>query len=209
MYYRTISLKDIIEKFGKTEANRVLSDFSCPLNKDVEFFCHYKAVPFECAGMAKTYLVIAQDNNETHGICAIYSITTKSIILSRKMSSKARKIAFGTTYALGSPINAILIGQLSKNYSHENNHYITGEVLMSLLIEHVKEMDVLVPSVSIYVECEDINALKKYYERYGFQFFGSNEDGLLQYIILTKKFISPLYKKEYIQAKEKENAYSK
>lgn len=50
-------------------------------------------------------------------------------------------------------------------------------IIMSLIINHIKEMDVLVPSVSVYVECENKKCLKDYYE----------------------KFISPEYKKQYIK----------
>lgn len=216
MRYNTISLKDIIEKLGKSEAISILSDFSCPINTDVEEFMHYKAYPFECAGMSKTYLitasekVMAEENGEniekiiSYGVCAIYSVTTKSITIDSNMTRKSRQIAFGTSYALGSPINAILIGQLSKNYTNDNNKYITGEIIMSLIIDHVKEMDVLVPSVSVYVECENKPELINYYERYSFKYFGTNKDGLLQYIIPTKKFISPEYKQRHIN-----NEYAK
>lgn len=202
MIYRTIALKDLIDKFGKETANELLSKFSCPLNKDVENFMRQKAVPYERAGMARTYLIVAQESKATYGVCAMYSITTKSITISNKMNSKARKLAFGTTYAVGNPVNAILIGQLSKNYQDGNNKYISGELIMSLIIEHVKKMDVLVPSVSVYIECEDKECLRKYYERYGFQYFSTNGDGLLQYIIPTKRFISPKYKEEYIKGKK-------
>ena len=70
MIYRTISLKDLIDKFGKQTASDVLSKFSCPLNKDVEEFMRQRAVPYERAGMARTCLVVAQDRPTTHEICA-------------------------------------------------------------------------------------------------------------------------------------------
>lgn len=209
MIYRTIALKDIIEKFGKDDVNKVLSEFFCPINSDVEMFMHFKAYPYERAGMARTYLITAQDHDKVYGVCAIYSVTTKSISISQQMNSKARRTAFGTTYAVGNPINAILIGQLSKNYKDGNDQYITGELLMSLIIDHVRKMDILVPSVSVYVECEDKLELRKYYEKYGFTYFSTNEDGLLQYIIPTKKFISPEYKKQYIKSDSKELSKSK
>lgn len=203
MIYQTIALKDIIEKFGKNDANKVLSEFFCPINSDVEMFMHFKAYPYECAGMARTYLIVALDHEKIYGVCAIYSVTTKSISISQQMNSKSRRIAFGTTYAVGNPVNAILIGQLSKNYKDGNDQYITGELLMSLIIDHVRKMDILVPSVSVYVECENKPELRSYYEKYGFTYFSTNEDGLLQYIIPTKKFISPEYKKDYIKQNSK------
>ena len=199
MLYRTIALSDLIKKNGKDTAKKVLSDFLCPKNKDVQDFMHYRAYPYEMAGLAKTYLVVAQEDDISHGVCAIYAITTKSITTDPKMPRKDREIAFGTSYAVGNPVNAILIGQLSKNYANGNDKYITGELLMSLIMEHVKRMAVLVPSVSVYVECDDKQPLRDYYQKFGSTFYGINPDGLLQYIIPTKKFISPEYKKKHIK----------
>ena len=125
MNYRTISLKVLIDEFGKKKAFELLSKFSCPLNNDVEEFVHQKAIPFERAGMARTYLVVAEDSQTSYGICAIYSITTKSISISKEMTNSFRKTAFGTTYAVGNPVNTILIGQLAKNYQDGNDQYIT------------------------------------------------------------------------------------
>ena len=64
MNYRTISLKVLIDEFGKKKAFELLSKFSCPLNNDVEEFVHQKAIPFE---RAKKQM---KENNE---------ITTKTV----------------------------------------------------------------------------------------------------------------------------------
>lgn len=73
MIYRTIALKDLIDKFGKETTNEVLSKFPCPLNKDVEKIVQQKAVPYERAGMARTYLIIAQESKVTYGIYAVFN----------------------------------------------------------------------------------------------------------------------------------------
>ena len=46
-------------------------------------------------------------------------------------------------------------------------------------------------SVSVYVECENKECLKKYYEKYGFVNFSTNKDGLLQYIVSQKNSFTP------------------
>ena len=199
MLYRTIALKDMITKFGKSEAQTSLSEFSCPKNKDIEYFMHVKAVPFENSGLSRTYLVVAQDDNGIYGVCAMYSLSTKQIDSNKKLTAGTRKKLYGTTYSLGKTANAILIGQLSKNYRNGADKHITGAILMSLIYEKIKQMDVVVPSVSVYVECEDIPELRSYYERYGFSLFSTNEDGLLQYLIPTRTFVSAEYKKRHIK----------
>ena len=41
------------------ETKRFLSDFSCPLNADVEDFLKFKAIEFSRQGLAQTHLVMA------------------------------------------------------------------------------------------------------------------------------------------------------
>lgn len=195
MNYRTIQLRNLIKEFGKENAEKVLSNFSCPMNPDVEEFIHTKAIPFESAGMARTSLIMAQKSSlKPYRLCAIYSLTTKSIEVEKGLSRSLRKKAFGTTYAVGNPVTAILIGQLAKNYHDDNDKLITGEIIMSLISEEVNKIDMLVPSVSVWLECEDKEPLKRYYEKFGFVYFSKSEDGLLQYIMPTKKFINPEFK---------------
>ena len=198
MIYRTIYLNDIIKNFGKETAKEVLSDFSCPLNKDVEVFAHKKAIDFEIAGISRTYLVVAQEGEEIHGICALYSIAPKSLYIEGNFSAARKRKLFGTTFTVGNPINAILIGQLSKNFKNGRDKYITGEILMSLIVDCIKKVDILIPSVSVYVECEDNEKIRRYYERFGFELLGKNEDkDLLRYLIPTRTFTNPEYKKKY------------
>lgn len=36
--YGLVNLKDMIQELGEGRTKEILSEFSCPLNKDVEFF---------------------------------------------------------------------------------------------------------------------------------------------------------------------------
>lgn len=195
MIYRTIQLRTMIEKVGRKETKDFLSDFSCPLNKDVEYFVKNKAIPFELAGKSYTYLIFAQDGEEIYGLCAIYAIAPQSLLIDRKLSASQRKKYFGTTYSLGNSINALLIGQLSKNYANNLNKYISGELLMSLIFERIKLINKLVATTSVYVECENVEYLKVYYKKYGFEYFITKEDGLLMYLIPTRILVKSEYKK--------------
>lgn len=44
--YRVVNLHDLISELGEDTTARILSDFSCPLNRDVEFFLSRKAIDF-------------------------------------------------------------------------------------------------------------------------------------------------------------------
>ena len=56
--YGLVNLKDMIQELGEGRTKEILSEFSCPLNKDVEFFLHCKAIEFARQGIAQTQLVV-------------------------------------------------------------------------------------------------------------------------------------------------------
>ena len=188
---RTIQLQDLIKEVGKKNAKKYLSDFSCPLNKDIENFIREKSIPFECAGMARTTLVFLQDNTSNPKLVAFYSITTSKINLDNINKGNKRKL-IGTSYAVGNEISAILIGQLSKNYAYDYDKLISGKTLMGLVFKRIYEIDKMVPSILTYVDFQDISKLKSYYKSYGFEYLRTNttkNETLLCYVIQTKKII--------------------
>jgi hypothetical protein len=190
MLYRTISLFDLQQqKIGKDEIMKVLSDFSCPLNKEVEHFMHNKAYDFERVGLARTYLIYAYPNeDELPVLVAIYSLGQSHVEINDDLNKNMKRKIFGTTYPMGKNIKTLLIGQLSKNYTNDNNQYITGDILMGLIFQRIKEIHTLFPSVVIHIDCEDKKELKKFYERYGFQLFKKQNDMLI-YLMATNKII--------------------
>ena len=188
MIYRTVSLFDLQQqKIGKNEIMEVLSNFSCPLNKEVEYFMHSKAYDFERVGLARTYLVYAFLNeDEPPVLVAIYSLGQSHIEVGDGLSKNMKKKIFGTTYPMGKTIKTLLIGQLSKNYTNGNDQYITGDILMGLIFQRIKEIHTLFPSVVIHIDCEDKEKLKQFYEKYGFQLF-KKQNNMLIYLMATNK----------------------
>ena len=103
MIYRTISLYDLqMQKVGKDVIQKILSDFSCPKNPDVEYFVHRKAYDFERVGMARTYLIYAYPKGENEPVLvAIYSLGQSDIEVSDGLTKQMRRDVFGTTYPVG------------------------------------------------------------------------------------------------------------
>lgn len=189
--YRSIQLNDLLSQIGKTKTKEILSDFSCPKNKEVEDFLKDKAIPFEMANLARTTLIYLEEGNGKPKLVAYYSVTVSKINIEHLPRNERKKLA-GTSYAIGKEIGAILIGQLSKNFSDGNNAYISGKVLMNLVFDRIRQIDILIPSVVTYIDCEDIECLKKYYSSFGFELFRKNmieNQELLCYVISTKKII--------------------
>ncbi len=105
-----------------------------------------------------------------------------------KLTRKQKKSFFGTTYAFGKTNNTQLIGQLSKNYTNGNDKLISGDLLIELAFERIKEKNMLSPSPVIHTDCKDEPKLKQFYQKMGFVYFKKNEDkDLLMYLMPMKK----------------------
>jgi len=62
--YIQVNLKDMINNLGEDKVKDILSNFSCPLNKDVELFLKHKSIEFSKQGIAVTYLVFTSYKKE-------------------------------------------------------------------------------------------------------------------------------------------------
>ena len=140
-------------------------------------------------GLSRTTLIYgSQYVEDLPKLVAFYSLSPKELTLAENLKRSERRQLFGTTYSLGQSIKSILIGQLSKNYTDGNDKLITGGILMSLIFEQIKKIDVLLSSTIVHIDCKDIPGLRSFYEKFGFKYYQTN-DTLLCYVIPTKKII--------------------
>lgn len=65
-----------------------------------------------------------------------------------------------------------LIGQLGKNYYNEYNKLISGDVLLKMACDKIREAQEILGGRFVYLECEDKDKLKEFYEDNGFVCFG-------------------------------------
>lgn len=172
-----INLKDMISEIGEKEVKSILSDFSCPLNADVEHFLKHTAIEFAKQGIASTYLIMASYQNK-YVLVGYFPLANKIFCIDRDSfpnQTWRRRIAkfgqYDTTikrYTLSAP----LIGQLGKNFAHNYNQLISGDELLYLALEKVKEMQYIVGGKIVYLECEDKGSLLDFYSENGFVNFG-------------------------------------
>ena len=172
-----INLKDMISEIGEKEVKSILSDFSCPLNADVEHFLKHTAIEFAKQGIASTYSIMASYQNK-YVLVGYFSLANKIFCIDRDSfpnQTWRRRIAkfgqYDTTikrYTLSAP----LIGQLGKNFAHNYNQLISGDELLYLALEKVKEMQYIVGGKIVYLECEDKGSLLDFYSENGFVNFG-------------------------------------
>lgn len=171
-----INLKEIIEQIGESETKILLSDFSCPPNSDVEEFIKHTAIEFSKQGISSTYIIMASFKG-SYVIVGYYALANKVFCIDHhSLSSKWRRrlSKFGQfeptikRYILSAP----LIGQLGKNYQNGYNRLITGDELLKLALDKVREMQYIAGGKIVYLECEDKPFLIDFYSQNGFVNFG-------------------------------------
>lgn len=172
-----LNLKDIIEQLGENETKTFLSEFYCPLNPDVEYFLHHNAMEFTKQGISSTYIIMASYKKK-YVMVGYYTLANKIFCIEKDgLPSKnwRKRIAkfgqFDTTikrYTLSAP----LIGQLGKNYADSYNTLISGDELLKLALDKVREMQMIVGGKIVYLECEDKPKLIDFYAQNGFVNFG-------------------------------------
>lgn len=173
--YRVVNLKSLIDELGEDAAKSILSNFSCPLNRDVERFLAKDAIIFAKNGWSQTHLVFASYRSEWV-LVGYFALSNKYMRISAKRLGKAssslrRRIskfaAFDRelkSYILPAP----LIAQLGKNYSNGYNELITGDELLNEACHKISRLQFDIGGRFTYLECEDKPKLIDFYSRNGF-----------------------------------------
>ena len=163
---------------GEEELRKLLSEFSCEKNSDVERFLKEQSIEFTNKNQSVTYLVFA---NEDAALVGYFTITIKPISVNADSFSNTmkRKIArvseldeANNTYTL----SAYLIAQLGKNFTNGANERITGEQLLQAAVDTIKELQYMAGGMVIFLEAGNNEKLIDFYEeKNGFKRFATKE----------------------------------
>ena len=199
--YSIILLKDMIQELGENETKKRLSQFSCPLNKDVETFLHNSAIELAKQSVSATHLVFSSYKSKPV-IVGYFTLANKNIIvlsnntMPKNLRKRINKFGVIDLDRNGYRISAPLIAQLGKNYSNGYDKIITGDELLLLACQKVSEVQELIGGKIVYLECEDKLPLIDFYKSNGFVSFGQrkldrDETELLsgQYLIQMLKYL--------------------
>ena len=176
MGYKIINLKDIYNAIGESKKKEVLKDFKCDLNNDVEYFLKEKAIEFSKQDISRTYIVMSQ-HKEKDVIVGYFAIANKSTIIKKVILSNTKrksllKYAKYDNEIKGYNIALPLIGQIGKNYNDGYDKLISGEILLKFACDKIKEIQNMIGGRHVFLECEDNEKLKEFYENNGFECFG-------------------------------------
>lgn len=190
-HYTAVNILDMLNAIGEDTVQKILSDFSCQKNSEIENFVKQNALEFAKRKMSITCLVIDEDGN----LIAIFALTHKAVQLSdHNLSASARKKIErytkldkqSNTYML----SAFLIAQFGKNDQYKKR--IAGNELMDMTMNILISIQRAIGGGVVYLECEEKDQLLSFYEndKNRFRVFGerrSDNDGI-KYIQLLRLF---------------------
>lgn len=175
--YMVLNIREYLEnddkRLGEDRLLQLLSEFSCPLNPDVERFLKQQSIEFTKKHQAVTYLVLSLEDAELLGY---FSITIKPLVVKAETFSNTtkRKLARFSeinsseqTYSLA----AYLIAQLGKNYNNGANVRISGKELLEAAIRQAQILQYQAGGMVVFVEADDNEKLLSFYNGYGFKRF--------------------------------------
>ena len=172
-----LSAKDD-QELGEDALKELLSEFSCIKNADVERFLKEQAIEFTKKNQSVTYLVFSNDDAILMGYftLTIKPITVNTESFSNTMKRKIARVSEldekNSTYTL----SAYLIAQLGKNYSNSVNFRVTGEQLLQVALETIKELQYMAGGMVVFLEAENEEKLISFYEKEnGFKRFDTKE----------------------------------
>ncbi len=191
--YTVINILDMLETVGEDELSSILSDFSCPRNREIEQFIHNNAIEFAKRKMSITHLVFGDDAR----LIAYFTLTHKPSsvdgqVLSKTSRKKLEMHARMDESIRAYSVSAYLIAQFGKNYGVDGGHSISGDELMDMAFDVLERVQRQIGGGVVFLECEDNPVLLKFYQNghNRFRLFGErySEREQIQYLKLLRFF---------------------
>lgn len=163
------NIQDMLKAIGEEKLQRLLSDFSSPLNEEVEGFVRDKSIEFARKKLSITYLVIRRTDGGEIVLAGIFTLAHKAVEVTntnisntarRKLERYARLDKETDKYN----VSAFLIAQFGKNSAVPEEWKITGNVLMDLTFEILKHVQYYVGGGIVYLDCEEIDKVLEFYQ---------------------------------------------
>lgn len=165
------------EEIGEADLNQLISDFSCPINPDVERFLKQSAIEFTKKNQSVTYLVFSNDAALVgYFSIAIKPITVNADNFSNTMKRKIARVSEWNEETRTFGLSAYLIAQLGKNFTDNVNLKITGQQLLEVAMTKVHELQYLAGGMVVFLEAENNKKLLNFYDTVnGFKAFEIRE----------------------------------
>ena len=162
---RKYLVQDASEDIEKLQ--RFISNFSCPRNPDVERFLKNSAMEFTRKSQSVTYLILSAENSNLLGYfsIAVKPLTISADKISRTFAKRLERVSKLDEAAQTYTTAAYLIAQLGKNYTDGVNEKISGDDLLDLAWNVVKDLQYAAGGIVAFVEAEEHEKLLDFYQR--------------------------------------------
>lgn len=167
------------EEVGEPALVKLLSDFFCPRNPDVERFLKKSAIEFTKKNQSVTYLAFSVHDGELLGYftIALKPLTIRGETVSKTVKRKLLRISELDEQSQTYTMSAYLLAQLGKNYANGGDAKITGAELLELSWTVIEEMQYMGGGVVAFLEAERQEKLLSFYQANRFQPFDTRQAG--------------------------------
>ena len=164
-------------KLGESRLLQVLSGFSCLRNPDVERFLKKSSVEFTKKNQSVTYLVFDISSMVLVGYftLALKPLTVRGETVSNTVKKKLLRVSEWDELSDTYTMSAYLIAQLGKNFTNGADQKITGEELLALAWNKIKEIQYLGGGVVTFLEAENEEKLLSFYRDNCFSQFDTRQ----------------------------------
>ena len=164
-------------KLGESRLLQVLSGFSCPRNPDVERFLKKSSVEFTKKNQSVTYLVFDISSMVLVGYftLALKPLTVRGETVSNTVKRKLLRVSELDERSDTYTMSAYLIAQLGKNFANGAEKKITGEELLALAWDKIKEIQYLGGGMVTFLEAENEEKLLSFYRGNRFSQFDTRQ----------------------------------
>ncbi len=164
-------------KLGESRLLQVLSGFSCLRNPDVERFLKKSSVEFTKKNQSVTYLVFDISSMVLVGYftLALKPLTVRGETVSNTVKKKLLRVSEWDEKSDTYTMSAYLIAQLGKNFTNGADKKITGEELLVLAWDKIKEIQYLGGGVVTFLEAENEEKLLSFYRNNRFSQFDTRQ----------------------------------
>ncbi len=179
--YRIINIRRYIgnenPELGEDELRQILSEFSCPMNPDVERFLKYSSIEFTKKNQSVTYLVFSVADGKLLGYftLALKPLTVRGETVSNTVKRKLLRVSELDKKSDTYTMSAYLIAQLGKNFSEKDGKMITGAELLGLAWDKIKATQYMFGGMVTFLEAENEEKLLSFYRENRFSQFDTRQ----------------------------------
>ena len=179
--YRIINIRRYIgnenPELGEDELRQILSEFSCPMNPDVERFLKHSSIEFTKKNQSVTYLVFSVADGKLLGYftLALKPLTVRGETVSNTVKRKLLRVSELDKKSDTYTMSAYLIAQLGKNYSENDGKMITGAELLELAWDKIKATQYMFGGMLTFLEAENEEKLLSFYRNNRFSQFDTRQ----------------------------------